>query len=142
MYVITSSRVVRGDVAAIWAVSADVARWPEWDPHEQDARLDGPFAVGARGWSKPRGGPGADWTLIEVEHGRAWGSACALPGGGLRGRSTFEALGGDRVRCTRRIEVTGPLVPLFRLWFGPRIRRDLDRTWIALEAEVARRAAV
>ena len=141
MYVITSSRVVRGDVAAIWEVSTDVARWPEWDPHEQGARLDGPFAVGTRGWSKPRGGPGADWTLTEVEPGRAWGSACALPGGGLRGRGTFEALGEDRVRCTRTIEVTGPLVPLFRLWFGPRIRCDLDRTWVALEAEVARRAA-
>jgi hypothetical protein len=32
-------------------------------------------------------------------------------------------------------------VPLFRLWFGPRIRRDQRRTFAALETEAARRTA-
>jgi len=37
--------------------------------------------------------------------------------------------------------ITVPLVPLFRLYFGPRMRRDMRKTWTALEGEVARRAA-
>jgi hypothetical protein len=40
------------------------------------------------------------------------------------------------------MEVTGPLVPLFRIWFGPRIRRDMLAGLRALEAEAARRSAV
>jgi hypothetical protein len=37
--------------------------------------------------------------------------------------------------------VSGPLVPLFRLWFGRRVRRDMHRTFAALEREALRRDA-
>lgn len=36
------------------------------DPHEQEARVDGPFVAGGTGWSKPRGGPGTSWAITEV----------------------------------------------------------------------------
>jgi hypothetical protein len=136
MYEISSTAVVDGEPEQVWAVLTDVARWPDWDPHEQAARLDGPFAAGSVGWSKPHGAPAATWRLTEVLAGRRWASECSLPGGTLRGVNTVEPAGPGRTVCTKTMRVTGPLVPLFRIWFGPRIRRDLARTWTALQSEL------
>jgi hypothetical protein len=139
MYRISEETVISGDIGSVWAVATDVARWPAWDPHEQDARLDGPFAPGTRGWSRPNGGPAATWTLTEVVDRTRWASECPLPGGKLSGVNVYEPLGDWRIRCVKTVTVTGPLVPLFRLHFGRGIRRDMFRTWTALEREAARR---
>ena len=114
-----------------------MARWPEWDPHEDVARLDGEFVVGTTGWVKQQGNPGAAFTLTEVVPQRRWASECKLPGGKLWGSNDYEQLPDGKIRCTRTIRVTGPLVPLFRFHFGKRMRRDFFRTWTALEARAA-----
>jgi hypothetical protein len=137
MYEIAAETVIVGDVAAVWRVVTDVARWPEWDPHEDIARLDGEFAVGVTGWVKQKGNPGAAFTLTEVVPERRWASECALPGGKLWGSNEFEQLPDGKIRCTRTVRVTGPLVPLFRFHFGRRMRRDFFKTWAALEARAA-----
>jgi hypothetical protein len=141
-YTIEAESTVTADLQALWQVVVDVPGWPGWDPHEQAARLDGAFEVGCRGWSKPAGGPGTEWTITDVVPAARWASACALPGGGITGVNTFDQLPGGRVRCSKVMTVSGPLVPLFRLWFGPRIRRDMLRTFAALEAETARRSRI
>jgi uncharacterized protein YndB with AHSA1/START domain len=138
MYRISAQRTIKGDPRAIWRLVTDVDNWPNWNPHEEAARLDGEFAVGGTGWSKPRGGPATTWTITEVVERRSWASECALPGGKLSGRTEFTDLGDGTVRCTKTVDVSGPLVPLFRLWFGKRIRADLDRTFAALEAEAGK----
>ncbi|WP_405061155.1 SRPBCC family protein [Kribbella sp. NBC_01505] len=139
MYTIEADSVITGDLSDAWAITSDVAGWPSWDPHEQDARLDGPFEAGSIGWSKPRSGPGTEWTITEVEPEHRWSSECRLPGGMMRGTSTFTTAGSGQIRCHKLITVTGPLVPLFALYFGRRIRADLTLTWSALEQEIARR---
>ncbi|HJP79735.1 MAG TPA: SRPBCC family protein [Pseudonocardiaceae bacterium] len=141
MYRISAQRTITGDLAAIWRVATDVDAWPSWDPHEEAARLDGEFAAGSTGWSKPHGGPATDWTITEVVDRRSWSSECALPGGKLTGRNEFDDLGDGTVRCTKTVDVYGPLVPLFRLWFGKRIRTDLIRTFEALEKAALNRTA-
>ncbi len=122
----------------MWRIVTDVRGWPNWDPHEQAARLDGEFVAGTVGWSKPRGGPATHWTITEVVERRRWASECSLPGGKLTGGNEFTDLGDGTVRCAKTVEVYGPLVPLFRLWFGRRIRADLLRTFAALETEAAK----
>jgi hypothetical protein len=139
MYEISATAVISAGIETVWEIVTDVAGWPAWDPHEEAARLDGEFAVGARGWSKPHGGPATEWRITEVVPLERWASECGLPGGRLRGRSEFEPLPGGRVRCSKTVWVSGPLVPLFRLCFGRRIRRDLGLTFAALEGEAARR---
>lgn len=141
MYEIAAEAVITGGIEAVWRVATDVNAWPDWDPHERAARLDGGFEAGGTGWSRPNGGPATEWTITHVDPPHGWGSECGLPGGRLTGWNAFEPLPGGRVRCTKRIRVTGPLVPLFRLWFARGIRRDMARTFAALEAEVARRPA-
>jgi hypothetical protein len=140
MYEFGETAVITADIASVWRIVTDVAGWPAWDPHEQQARLDGPFVAGTTAWSKPAGGPATTWTLTEVVDQRRWASECALPGGRLSGVNTYEPLGDGRIRCTRTVRVTGPLVPLFRFWFARRIRRDMLRTWAALERTAARTA--
>ncbi|MEV4126200.1 SRPBCC family protein [Nocardia sp. NPDC049707] len=43
--------------AAFFAKWADMATWPEWNNDTEWVRLDGPFAQGASGTLKPKGGP-------------------------------------------------------------------------------------
>ncbi|BFU45652.1 hypothetical protein KRMM14A1004_38890 [Krasilnikovia sp. MM14-A1004] len=141
MYTISADATITADLDAVWTTVTDVEAWPTWDPHEEQARLDGPFATGTTGWSKPHGAPAATWTITEVVPGRRWGSTCGLPGGRISGVNTFEPAGAGRVRCTKSFSVTGPLVPLFWLHFGRRIRRDMARSFAALEREANRRTA-
>ncbi|AEV84802.1 hypothetical protein ACWT_3779 [Actinoplanes sp. SE50] len=137
MYEFGESTVIRADLSAVWDTVTDVSAWPAWDPHEQQARLDGPFATGTTGWSKPRGGPATTWRLTEVVPRRRWASECDLPGGTLSGVTAYEPLDDRRIRCTKTIRVTGPLTPLFRFYFARRIRRDMLKTWAALETRSA-----
>jgi hypothetical protein len=133
MYEIREQTVINGELPKVWAVATDVAAWPAWDPHEDQARIDGEFAVGTTGWVKQKGNPAAVFTLTEVVPERRWASECKLPGGKLWGSNEYEALPDGKIRCTRTVRVTGPLAPLFRLYFGPRMRRDFFLTWSALE---------
>jgi hypothetical protein len=137
MYRIHARATITGELATVWQVATDVNGWPDWDPHEEAARLDGEFVAGGTGWSKPHGGPGTDWTITEVLDRQRWASECALPGGKLTGRNEFTDRGDGTIDCVKTVEVHGPLVPLFRLWFGRRIRADMLRTFAALEARAA-----
>jgi hypothetical protein len=141
MYEFSAQAEITADAESVWAVVADVDGWPAWDPHEQDARLDGPFAPGTTGWSKPNGGPATDWTITEVDPLRSWASECGLPGGKIAGRNTFEPRAGGKLRCVKTVRVYGPLAPLFRFYFGRRMRADMLKTFAALEREAARRHA-
>lgn len=139
MYEISAAAEIDADVDAVWAVVTDVASWAAWDPHEEAARLDGPFAPGTAGWSKPHGGPATDWTITQVVPLTCWRSECGLPGGKIIGMNAFEPLADGKIRCVKTVRVTGPLVPLFRFHFGRRMRADMFTTFAALEREAARR---
>jgi hypothetical protein len=140
MYKITAETIIRGDISEVWAIVTDVQNWPTWDPHEESARLEGPFVAGTKGWSKPKGAPAANWTITKVINHLLWASESPLTGGKIAGENTFESLGNRRIRCTKTVWVSGPLVPLFWLYFGRLIRRDMFATWAALEREASRRS--
>ncbi|SEC41689.1 SRPBCC family protein [Paenibacillus sp. GP183] len=139
MYKIAAETIIKGDLSSVWAVVIDVDNWPTWDPHEQEARLDGSFAVGTTGWSKPNGGPGTSWKITKVVEQKMWASESPMPGGKIAGENVFEPLGDERIRCSKTVWVSGPLVPLFWFYFGRMIRRDMFATWAALERESDRR---
>lgn len=137
--IITANLVIKGNITTIWDIVSDVANWPAWDPHEEGARLDGPFVAGTKGWSKPRKGPATDWLLTKVEPQHLWASQSHIPGGTIAGQSTFEPLGNGSVRCTKVVQVQGTLVPLFWLYFKRPVQHDLHQSLKALQNEVARR---
>ena len=133
MYVISEQATISGEIGKVWEVAIDVARWPEWDPHEEAARIDGAFEVGTKGWAKPKGAPGGGFTITKVDPGRAWGSEAGIPFGKLRGETSFEPLGDGQIRVTKRMELHGPFVPIFRLIWERGVRRDMLLTFAALQ---------
>lgn len=45
---------------------ADMATWPEWNQDTEWVRLDGPFAQGATGTLKPKGGPKVKFEVTKL----------------------------------------------------------------------------
>ena len=56
-------------------------RLAELDPHEEKARLGGPFAPGAKGWNKPKGAPAGTFAITAVEPERMWWARALIPSG-------------------------------------------------------------
>ena len=133
MYVLECTATVTAPTRAIWEAWTDIDRFAEWDPREEQARLDGPFAVGATGYSKQRGNPGGPFTIVAVQDGRSWTAKCPLPGGDLRIEHRLRQHADGQVLTLVRYEVRGPLSPLFRFVFAPRLRRELPESFAALE---------
>lgn len=131
-------RIISGDINDIWHVATDVARWPEWDPHEEAGEIYGPFAVGTKAFSKPRGGPSANWQLTEVTVGKSWALINPMPIGTLRVQNLYSQTDDGKVLCEKTMQVSGwVLVALFKLHFATKTREDMQATWIALENRVA-----
>jgi hypothetical protein len=136
--IIHEERIIAGDIDSVWKIATDVNAWPTWDPHEESAELEGPFAVGTQGSSKPRGGPAARWVLTKVENKKCWSLLNTMPVGTLDIENRYESLPGNTVRCQKTMVVSGLLVPLFWIHFARLVRKDMQATWEALESEVAK----
>jgi hypothetical protein len=137
---IYGERIINGDIDSVWRISTDVNAWPSWDPHEESAELHGPFAVGIKGASQPRGGPSAQWVLTRVEDKKLWSLINKMPVGTLDVENRYEVLPNNKVRCERTMIVSGLLVPLFWIHFAKLVKEDMQATWQALEKEVAKQS--
>jgi hypothetical protein len=136
---IHEQRVISGRIEDVWRVATDVNRWPEWDPHEEAGNISGPFTEGTSAYSKPRGGPGAHWTLTEVTENRSWALINPMWIGTLRVENRYTPQPGGKVLCEKHMQVSGwLLIALFKLHFEAATRRDMQATWIALEKRLAR----
>lgn len=108
MWSTAASRTTSATPAAVYAVWADVAAWPDWDPSLLSATLDGPFAAGTTGTMHPDGAPGPlPFTLTEVLPGR--GFTDETPFGDVLLRFVHEVVpDGAGALVTLRVEVEGP----------------------------------
>jgi hypothetical protein len=135
---IYEQRIISGRIEDVWRVATDVNRWPEWDPHEEAGEISGPFIEGTNAYSKPRGGPGAHWTLTEVTENRSWSLVNPMRIGTLRVENRYAPLPDGRVLCEKHMQVSGwILIALFKLHFEATTRKDMQATWIALEKRLA-----
>ncbi|MBV9165372.1 MAG: SRPBCC family protein [Solirubrobacterales bacterium] len=139
MYEFGAQQEIEGEVEQLWAVWTDLPRFPEWDPREQETRPAGPFAEGTTVWSKQKGNPGGESTITRVEAPRRWTAESPLPAGKLVIDHELQPAAAGRVLARKHYEVHGPLSIVFRLWYGPRVRRALAASFTALEHEAARR---
>jgi uncharacterized protein YndB with AHSA1/START domain len=142
VYTIDCVTTIRGSLADVWATWSDMARYPEWDPREQEIRIDGPFRAGTTGWSKQVGRrPGSPFEIVRVEAPNRWMNESPLPGGKLVIDHLLTDNGDGTVHLVKRYEVQGPMQLAFRLIFARGIVNQAPGTFSALEAETARRAA-
>lgn len=133
-------RIISGNIDDVWHVATDVNRWPEWDPHEEAGEIYGPFTVGTKAYSKPRGGPGAHWILTEVREEQSWSLINKMRIGTLEVENRYSVLADNQVKCEKTMQVSGwILVGLFKLHFEAETRKDMHTTWLALEKELSAR---
>lgn len=122
--------------AQVWAVLADVARWPEWTPTVTRVEaLDGPLAPGARfRLAQPTLDP-AVWTVATVEPERAFAWVARQPGVVSTADHTLTPTPeGTRVELAVRME--GPFGWLGGLLFGRLTREYLAQEASSLRARV------
>ncbi len=121
------ARSVRIEAPAteVWAALVDVEAWPAWAAQfKRLERLDkGPLASGSRVRVRPKGMPGAVWTVTEFEDGRSftWTSRLA-PGVRLTGGHELTP-DGNRTDAEFWLEASGALGSLL----SPILRRTIFR---------------
>src|SRR5687768_15148298 len=91
--------------ATVWAVMADVERWPDWTASVRSIRrLDsGPLQPGSRALIRQPRFPPAMWTVTAVDPGRAFTWKSGMPGMWVYAQHSInEADGGARVTLSLR----------------------------------------
>ena len=92
--------------AFAWQFWSHVENWL-FDVSVESVVLDGPFAAGTTGTTKPRGGDPLNWQLIEVEAGRRAVIAITLPGAVVKFHWRFEDLPNDATRISQQVTLEG-----------------------------------
>src|ERR1700683_1809464 len=139
MHLFQCEATFEADLAEVWKLWIDVARWPEWDASKEIAQLDGPFQTGVSALAKPRGSPGGAVTITEVDAGRGFVTACPMPLGKVVFGHFLEPVAGGRVRVVKTVEVQGAFGSLFRLG-APMMRREIDESLLAMRRRCPHRA--
>ena len=125
MIAVAEAQVVSGAApAAFFARWADVATWPEWSKDTEWVRLDGPFAEGATGTLKPKGGPKVAFRVTALTD-TEFTDVSKLAGATLTFRHLVAVTGiGTEVRVV--VTIDGPLAFLWNLLLGKGIRATLQ----------------
>lgn len=98
---------------AIWAVIADIARWPEVDRNIDRLTIAAPPAPGVPFTLKPRGGPSLRLTIGRFDPPGTYSDICRMPGAVMETRHLL--LPGASTTVRVEIEITGPMA-----WFWGR----------------------
>jgi uncharacterized membrane protein len=120
----------------VWAVMADVERWPEWTPSVKSVeRLDkGLLRVGSRARIRQPRLPVAVWTVTVLEPGHFFEWRSPAPGLLSVGGHRVDAAGDGASRVTLSITWSGVLAPVIGLLFG-----KLSRRYVEMEARGLKR---
>lgn len=89
-----------------WQFWSTVENWL-FDTSAESVTLDGPFAAGTRGTTKPRGLDPLNWQLVEVDEGRNAVIEIDLPGAVTRFRWEFAELSDTVTHITQRVTLEG-----------------------------------
>lgn len=132
---ITSTIKARPD--QVWAVVADVERWPERIPTVDSAeRLDaGPLAVGARTKLKQPKLSEAVWTVTELTEGVSYTWESKSPGVTVIAAHVVEPHP-DGTRLTLSLTLKGPLAGL-----GWLLTKKMSRQYVETEAASIKKVA-
>jgi len=111
--------------SAFFARWADMATWQQWNADTEWARLDGPFAEGATGVLKPKGGPQVKFHIASLTD-REFVDVSTLFGA----RLTFDhqiSSTADRTHVAVTVTLTGPMGWFWNLAIGKGIRSGLQQ---------------
>jgi hypothetical protein len=135
---ISESIFIDASADTVFAIYADVARWPDWDPDTRAASIEGPFASGVRGHLVPGKGFPVPMLLDSVEPGRGFTVVSRV----LWSTMSFGhrlRLEGTGVLVTHGLAFKGPFAWFLRRLVGPRVRHGLPRTMRRLKSHAEER---
>lgn len=135
-----STRVIQAPARVIFAIYADVANWPDWDPDAKSASIEGPFVSGAVGQVVPHGGPTSTIRFVDVVPDAGFRVECRLPLCTLRFDYALRPHG-DGTMATHRVGFDGLLAPVFGRLIGTGMRKTLPKALEALASLAERRHA-
>jgi hypothetical protein len=124
--VVTDTIHIDATPDAVWAVTVDVERWPEWTPTVTAVRLVGPGDIGPGSVARIKQPmqPESEWVVTEFRPGErfAWATCRA----GLRLLATHELTAGSGgTRNVLSVQATGPLAMILGPLLRPALRRAL-----------------
>lgn len=135
---ITESIFIDASADSVFAIYADVAHWPDWDPDTRAASIDGAFTSGARGRLVPGKGFPVPMLFTSVEPGRGFTVVSRV----LFSTMTFAHVlrpHGRGVVATHGVAFQGPFAPFLRRLVGSRVRRGLPVTMARLKSHAEAR---
>lgn len=116
----------------VWAVYADVERWPEWaDSVTEIVGLDGPeLVVGRRFRIKQPRMPKLVWEVTALDPGVSWVWAQSSPGGSTVAAHEVVSVGAERTLVRQSLEQAGPVGGLVG-----RLLKRMTRRYLAMECD-------
>ena len=125
MWSVEASSVSSAAPNILWNLWTRVSEWSAWDPEVVWSKLEGGFSEGTPGVLKPKGGPPVKFVLTRVEEGRAFSDSASLPLARMRFHHELAPAAGGGTKVTHRVEISGPLGPVFGWLIGRGIRKGL-----------------
>jgi hypothetical protein len=113
--------------AAVWALWADAARWPEWNEQLETGELDGELAVGTGATVKFKRGGKMRFTVVAVEPERLFIDEAKLPGCRFGHEHRIEPAGSG-CEITHRLYLEGATSGLFSRLLG---RKRMEKSVVA-----------
>jgi hypothetical protein len=111
--------------AAVWALWADAARWPEWNEQLESGDLEGELAVGTEATVKFKRGGKMRFTVVAVEPERLFVDEAKLPGCRFGHEHRVEP-DGSGSRITHRLYLEGATSGVFsRLFSRKRMEKSV-----------------
>jgi hypothetical protein len=118
--------------AAIWAVWADVARWPDWNAGVAKADIDGPFVPGTRFTMAAPGEEPMEMRLADVVPLERFTDVMQADDFVVTTVHRLERLPAGGTRVVYRTEITGPGASVVGPELGPAITADFPDVLAAL----------
>jgi uncharacterized membrane protein len=112
---------------AVWAVTEDVERWPDWTPTMESVRRVDPgrFDVGSSAAIKQPGMPETIWIVTEMVRGESFSWSSRVRGIAMRATHELSAEGGG-TRSLLRVEMSGVVAVLLWPLLRGAVRRALE----------------
>jgi hypothetical protein len=123
------------EAADVWALWADLDRWPDWNEQIERVEIDGELQAGAEARVKFRRGGTVKFEVIELEPERVFLDEARFPGARLGHEHRLKAISSG-CEITHRIYVEGALSGFWALMLGRKRMRESVARFVEREREL------